>query len=150
MPKNEALPTLLRELLQEWEKHPVSGDDYARGYSDGLAEAARGLRTALAQVNGLDAHPAALPLGEPESDAAWEYLYVTFHQADTGVWQLQTVNGVWDADWQDAPTFDEAVQRLRQDGGWRLTNFARGIHVFRRPTPQDQPLTDPANKPRMK
>ncbi|HLA42947.1 MAG TPA: hypothetical protein VJZ27_05900 [Aggregatilineales bacterium] len=114
--------------------------DYEDGFLEGFETAAMELRALLARVRGLPAPPPVaereeivkpnnIPVTEPE----WEYLYVTFEKTPEGLWRVKLVNGVSKSIWDDAMSFDEAVQQLRQKEGWRLTNFARGIHVFRRP-----------------
>jgi|GEM_PF-3801203 len=155
MPKKPeaALPTLLLELMEKWEefsykvqKSPSAKElgEYEKGFVAGFEAAHMELRTMIAQVQGIQL-PKTKPLDVPITDISaqgvdatpvpqqiWEYLYVKFEQTSEGVWRLQEVNGVEQLDWHKAPSFDDAIQRLREEEGWRLTTFSKGLHVFRR------------------
>jgi hypothetical protein len=139
----------LAQLWEQWasqvsQSPQVSPHD--QGFAEGLAAASSELRILLAQLGGLplpspyelangdiemDFRPAPDQIPE-ESESEWEYLYVTFEQTPQGDWLLKDMHGLWQPDWGNTPSFEQAIALLRERQGWRLTNFAKGIHVFRR------------------
>lgn len=152
MNQSTALDVLLLDLIHQWEafmdeaRRADSPSQYEQGFIEGFEAAFSEVRLLFAQVKGLPTHitslpPSAddaeldfalLPENEVLDEPAWEYLYVRFEQTDDGHWHIRDINGIRQDDWQSMDSFNEAVQYLREQGGWRLTNFAKGIHVFRR------------------
>jgi hypothetical protein len=118
-------------LLEQWESTEATDEaltDYERGILEGKRQAALEIRALLGQIQ---------ETKNKEDDdgpgkTGWEYLYVTFSQEENGVWMVKDVHSGEPFELENASTFSEAIYQLRERGGWRLTNFARGIHVFRR------------------
>ena len=152
MKDSRALDMMLIDLLNRWEgfvdearQRAATHSEYEQGFVEGFEAAFNEVRLLFAQVNGLPSQYQ----DDSESDIdfvlrpdtpkvaqdapLWEYLYVTFDQDATGYWHVRDVSGLHTPIQHPMPSFNEAVQFLREDGGWRLTNFAKGIHVFRRP-----------------
>ncbi|MFP4321725.1 MAG: hypothetical protein ACLFTK_04660 [Anaerolineales bacterium] len=137
----------LHDLIDRWETWLQAVDDRPRpereqGFIDGFQAAVNEVRTLYAQVYGLplsealgndvnlDIPPSDVPAAEtPE----WEYLYVTFQKDTKGAWIIDQINGVPSEDARVLGSFTDAVAHLRNQGNWRLTSVAQGIHVFRRP-----------------
>jgi hypothetical protein len=139
-----ALVDKLEQLASDLNQNPAASP-HDQGFADGLAAASGELRILLAQFNGLPLpSPYELANGdiqmdfrptedEEEVELEWEFLYVTFEQTQAGDWMLKDVNGLWHSNWGNAPSFGQAVEQLRNQEGWRLVSFAKGIHIFRRP-----------------
>ena len=142
MSEPQSLLAMALGLLGKWETFVSKArkqdnfdalEDYERGFVAGFEAAEAELRTLIAQVHGL---PLTNPAEEPSlttEGAEWEYLYIRFEQTEERVWRLNEVNGIRQLQWETAPSFEEAIRRLRDEHGWRLTTFAKGLHVFRRP-----------------
>ncbi|NJL92918.1 MAG: hypothetical protein HC915_03950 [Anaerolineae bacterium] len=90
----------------------------------------RAATPALASTDLLIQGEANAPSGQD-----WEYYYITFEQSSDGVWRVKHLNGVWQPNWEQGLTFNEAVDRLSR-AGWKLARFANGIHIFKRSVAQ--------------
>lgn len=131
----------LEQHLQANNTHPLT--EHERGFLEGFATATNELRTLVAQLQGVtpknrifDTQDIEISRSNEENPPEWEYIYVSFEETPDGIWRVNRVNGVEQPGWDDALSFNEAVRKLRDNGGWRLTNYAKGIHVFRRPFPE--------------
>ncbi len=146
MSRSDSFYIKLHELIQRWETWLASVENQPRpdreeGFIQGFQAALDEIRVLYAQVYGLpqdtplndDAPDINIPHTPDREEPAWEYLYVTFEKTDTGEWMIDTINGVPSNHAHILGNFSDAVAHLRDQGNWRLTNVAQGIHVFRRP-----------------
>lgn len=137
------------DLIMKWEQFASEmqtateeqESEYHKGIAVGFEAAAQELKALLTQVyqepmSQLEETVAEVSLevtpGEVVNEPKWEYFYITFDQAADGVWRVKHLNGVWQPNWQEGTTFDEAVKQLSKIG-WKLARVVNGIHVFKRP-----------------